>query len=332
MTDPSTAGRRAALKALLAPAILAAAPAAWAQAPFPSRPIRFVVGFPPGSAPDVAARMIAQQMREGLGQSVVVDNKPGAGGLLATQEVQRAAPDGHTLLLCGVNQISIAPHAYRRLPYDPYKDFAPVAVLNEAPLVLVSGTGPVNARDFGEYAAFAKRQKPLFLATMGAGTMAHFDAAVLAETLGVKPEIVHYRNAGDATTGLVNGDVHGMFASPAFATPQIQAGRLRPYATTSPSRLAGMPGVPTLRELGHPELEINAWFGLFAPAGTPAAALERLSAEAVRAVRSEEGGRRLTETGFVPVGMPRGEMEAFLRAEAPRWGRIVATSGFRADD
>lgn len=295
------------------------------------KPCRVVVGFAAGSAPDVAARIVVRRMQDILDVPMVVDNKPGAGGLLATQDMLRAAPDGNTLLLCGVNQVSIAQHAYQRLPYDPSRDLAPIAIVNEAPLVLVAGSGKMPATTLAEYLAWAAQRKPLFMGTLGIGTMAHFDASVLGRDIGHPPELIHYRASGDALAGLTNGDVHGMFASPAFATAQVRGGRLRAFATTSPTRLPMLPEVPTMREQGRPQLELNAWFGLFAPAATPAATLDRLGDAAVRAVSGTDGAALLEQSGFRAVGTGRGEIAAFLRSEDRRWARIVADTGFRAD-
>jgi tripartite-type tricarboxylate transporter receptor subunit TctC len=331
--DPDAAplrGRRRTLGLLLIPAFVAS-PLARSEA-FPSRPIRLVVVAPPGSAPDVAARVIAEHMREALGQPVVVEAKPGAGGLLATLDVVRAPADGYTLLLCGVTQISIAPHANRKLPYDPVKDLQPVAATNETPLVLVSASAKDRASTLAEYVRWGAQQSPLFIATTGAGTMGHFDGVVFGKVAGIKPEFVHYKTAADAASGLFNGDVHGMFASPALVAQHLKSGRLRAYATTSATRLGTLPEVPTVRELGQPELEINAWFGIFAPGRTPAELLDRLSAAVVQAVRSAEGRARLLEQGFVPTGIGRAEFQAMLPGESQRWARIVAASGFKSDE
>ncbi|MDB5999105.1 MAG: hypothetical protein JWP52_804, partial [Rhizobacter sp.] len=212
-----------------------------------------------------------------------------------------------------------------------YKDLAPIAVVTEAPLALVINPAQVPVDNFADYLAWAAKKKPLFIATMGIGTMSHFDAVLLGTEAANPPELVHYRGTGEALTGLHSGDVQGMFASPAFAMAQVRGGGLRALATTSPERLPMLADVPTLRELGRPQLEINAWFGLFAPAGTPLALLDRLSDGAVKAVSAPDAAAQLADSGFRATNVGRAAMASFLQAEDRRWSRIVADAKFHID-
>ena len=311
--------------------VVAAVFAAPAQAQYPSKPVRLVVGFPTGTGPDVAARILAQKMQEAWGTGVVVDNRPGAAGFIAAQEVARATPDGYTLLLGEVAQLSIAPSTYNKLPYDPQKDFAPVAHVVSADFVLVTPPS-IPPKTLKEYAEWAKGQQPLFMATFGAGTPGHFGAVVFGDALRLKPEAVHYKSTGDAMTGTLNGDVQGLFATVALTAPYLKSNRMRGLAMTGPSRSSLLPDVPTFKELGYPDLEFSAWFGILAPAKTPPDILDRLNAEIVKAIRSPDGRAKLEEAGFRVTGTSRNEFSGIIRDETARWAKVVRASGFKALD
>jgi len=312
-------------------AVFTACFGAAAHAQYPAKPVRLVVGFPPGSGPDVAARIVAQRMQESWGTSVVVDNKPGAAGFIAAQEVARAAPDGYTLLLGEVAQLSIAPSTFKKLPYDPQKDFEPVAQVVSADFVLVTPLS-VPAKSLQEYTQWAKDQKDIFMGTFGAGTPGHFGAVVFAQAMKVRMEPVHYKNTGDAMIGTINGDAKGLFGSVALTSSYVKSDKVRALAMTGPSRSPLLPDVPTFRELGHPDLEFSAWFGVLAPANTPADVLDRLNVEVVKAVKAPEGRSKLEEAGFRVTGTSRAEFGKIIRDETARWGKIVKDSGFKALD
>lgn len=322
-------------RSLLAAALPAILPAAWparaaAQA-WPAGPLRLVVGFPPGTGPDIVARALAQKLAEVTKQPVVVDNRAGAGGQIAAQAVAKSVPDGNTLLLGEVGSISIAPAAYPRLPYDPLRELLPVSEVVRSDFVLVV---PANspARDLKGFIAQAKAQPDrINFATFGAGTPGHFGGELLAEQAGFKIEPVHYRATGDAITALVAGDVAGALASTALATPQVKGGKLRALATTAAVRSPQLPEVPTFSESGLPGVDVSAWFAVFLPGGTPPAMLDAASRAVQAAAQASELRRQLQEAGFNVLGGSRADAERLVRDEAPRWARLVKQSGFKPD-
>ena len=254
---------------LLLAALLCAPLLALAQ--YPDKPVRLVVGFPPGTGPDVVARTLGNKLGELLKQNLVIDNKAGAGGQIAAQAVAKSAPDGYNLLLGEVGSISIAPAAYSKLPYDPLKELVPISEVVRADFVLVVPTAS-PARDVkGLVDASKARGDRTNFATFGAGTPGHFGAEVFAEMAGFKVEPVHYRATGDAVTALISGDVQAAFVSTALAAPQVKGGKMRALATTAAARSPLLPEVPTFAEAGWPKVDFSAWFALFAPAGTPPA-------------------------------------------------------------
>jgi tripartite-type tricarboxylate transporter receptor subunit TctC len=301
-----------------------------AQAALPDRPLRLVLGFPPGSGPDVVARLLADGLREALPAGVVVDNKPGAAGAIAAQEVAKtAAPDGSTLLLGEVGQLAMAPSTYVRLSYDPARDFAPIAEVAAIDFAFVVPAS-VPAASFAEYVAWAKARPSVFMGTFGAGTPGHFGAAILAAGAGLTAEAVHFRSTGDAMTAVLNGAVQGMFGTVALVAPQVRDGRLKALAVTGPERSPLMPSVPSVLELGQPDLAFNAWFGLVAPAATPAAQRGELEALVLRALSNPALRTRMQEAGFRVAAKGQAEFGTLMREETARWAGVVKATGFRA--
>jgi tripartite-type tricarboxylate transporter receptor subunit TctC len=305
--------------------------AATAQA-WPDRPLKLIVGFPPGTGPDIVARVLGQKLAEQLKQPVTVENRAGAGGQIAAQAVAKAAPDGSTLLLGEVGSISIAPAAYSKLPYDPLRELSPVSEVVRSDFVLVV---PQNspARDVKAFVAAAKARLPdrINFATFGAGTPGHFGGEVLAEQGGFKIEPVHYRATGEAITALVSGDVSGALASVALATPQVKGGKLRALASTGSVRSPLLPDVPTFAESGLPAVDVSAWFAVFVPAGTAPAVADATSRAVVAAMQSADARKQLQEAGFTVTGTARGDVERLVKSEAARWSAIVKATGFKAD-
>ncbi|NML47185.1 tripartite tricarboxylate transporter substrate binding protein [Ramlibacter sp. G-1-2-2] len=322
--------RRRLLAAAAIPAFTVLPRLARAQG-FPERTLRLVVGYAPGTAPDVLARLLAQRMGELLKQQVVVDNKAGAGGQIAAQMVAKAAPDGYTLLLGEVGSISIAPAAFSKLAYDPPRELAGISEVAQVDFLL---TVPANAhyQTVAEFAA-AMRAKPgkVNFGTFGAGTSGHFGAELLGEAAGFKVEPVHYRSTGDAISAILAGDVAAVFASTALGAAQIKGGKMRALATTAPQRSPLLPQVPTMAEAGYPKIDISSWFALMAPQGTPAAVLDMLNRQAAAAVQSPDTKARLVEAGFSVAGTSRADTDRMLRSEASRWAAVVKASGFRGD-
>ena len=317
--------RRGALAAALAtPAI--------ARAQVRDRPLRLVLGFPAGSAPDVAARLLADGMREALPAGIVVDNRPGAGGTLAAGEVARASPaDGSVLLFGEVGALAMAPSTYARLPYDPARDLVAVAEVAAVDFAfVVPPSQPTN--DLPAFLAWARaRPGGLFMGTPGAGTPSHFGASLLAAAGGLQMEPVHFRTQGDATAAILNGDVQGMFGTVSAVAPLVrERGGPRALLVTSPARSPLLPEVPTAVEAGYPSLALDAWFGLVAPAATPAPVLAALDAAALRALAAPALRMQMEGAGFRIAAAGREAFAARMAAERVRWAEVVRVTGFRA--
>ncbi|MBL0729207.1 tripartite tricarboxylate transporter substrate binding protein [Piscinibacter sp. HJYY11] len=320
-------------RALIAAASLAAValPTLSLAQAYPSQPVKLIVGFPPGTAPDTVTRLVGQKLEAGLKQSVVVDNRAGAGGQIATQAVAKSAADGYTLLIGEVGSISIAPAAFSKLPYDPAKELAVVSEIVRSDFVLViPASSPHKTLADLLKAAKASKDRVNF-ATFGAGTPGHFGADILGDQAGFKVEPIHYRATGDAVTAIANGDVTAAFVSTSFASAQLKGGKMRALATTAPTRSPLLPDVPTFAESGLPKIDFSAWFAIFAPAGTPAAVLDTLNKQAVAAVQSSDVKQKLSEAGFTVTGTSRADAEKMVKSEGPRWAAIVKASGFKGD-
>lgn len=307
------------------PAVRAAA-----QAPWPAQPIRFVVPFPPGGLADLLARALAARLPQLLGQPVIVENRPGAGGNIGAEAAARATPDGYTLMMAVSGILAANRALYRSLPYDSLRDFAPISQVAILPnLIVVNPDLPV--RDIAGLIAYAK-QNPgkLFYGSAGSGTSLHLAAALFAAQAGIEMVHVPYRGGAPAAVDLMAGKIQ-MIASPMVEViGAVQAGQLRPLAVTTAKRSPLLPEVPTVGET-LPGFEIPLWNGIVAPAGTPPAAIARLSAELRAALRSDELKRRLAEQGSEPLPSTPEEFASYIRAEIPRWAEIVRVSGATAD-
>ncbi len=309
--------------------ILSVCTPAWAQPAFPSRPVTMVVPFPAGSALDVVARALADEMRKHLGQPVVVENRAGAGGTLGSSHVARAAADGHTILFGSVATHAIASGLYSKLSYDALKDFTPVMQVTSSPL-LVTGTLKLNATTLAELIAAAKAQPgKLNYGSTGNGTAVHLAAEVLKAGTGMDVLHVPYKGGPDAIQALITGDTAFMVTNLELALPQVRGGKLRALAVTGSRRIAALPDVPTLREAGVAGTEVTTWFGLFAPAGTPKAVAERLQRDAATALQD------LAKRGVVQadeaVGSTPEQFTAFVQAEHAKWGKVIKDLGLKLD-
>ncbi|CAP44686.1 pseudogene [Bordetella petrii] len=262
---------------------------------------------------------------------MVVENRAGAGGQIAAQAVARSPADGYTLLLGEVGSISISPATYSNLNYDPAKDFAPISEVVRADFVLVV---PASS-PYKDLAAFVAAGKAagdrVNFGTFGAGTPGHFGAELFAREVGMKIEPVHYRSTGDAVSALISGSVQAAFVTTAMAGPQVKGGKMRALAITGAQPSAALPGVPTFKQAGYDKIDFGAWFALFAPAGTPAAVLDRLQTESAAALHAPEAERTLGDAGFTLVGSSRQDLQRLLDSEAQRWAAIVKATGFKAD-
>ncbi len=302
-----------------------------AAAQFPNAPIRLNVGFPPGTGPDIVARTLSQHLGAQLGQSVVVENKVGAGGQIAAQSVARSPADGYTLLLGEVGSISISPATYSQLNYDPARDFVPISEVVRADFVLVV-PGKAEHRDVAAFVTAGKSASDRYnFATFGAGTPGHFGAELFARAAGMQIEPIHYRSTGDAVSALVSGGVQAAFVTTALAAPQVKAGALRALAITGAQRSPALPDVPTFAEAGLQQVDFGAWFALFAPAGTPDAVLDTLQRQSAQALRQPQAAETLQNAGFVVVGSTRQQLAELLGQESKRWADIVKATGFKAD-
>lgn len=331
MKDHTTTGRRQVLATLAA---CIAAPAAMAQAPgpYPSRTIKIVIGYAPASGADVVARLIANRLQESLKQTVVVENRPGAGGVPAALEFTRAPADGYTLMVGAMPQFSIAHATNPKLPYHPLRDFAPVSQICTADVVLIIDPKKVPATNLKELIAWAQKQPITFFGTPGQGTLGHFTAAMLAEAGKFKVEPVHFKATGDSMTALIGSQIHAQFVTYTVAAAQAKAGNVRALAVTSAARSPLFPDTPTMRELGLPDLEVGSWYGLLAPAATPPEILDKLSAELVSAAKAPEIRSKLEDAGLRVTGTTRAEYARLMKDELVQWERVVKTTGFKTQE
>ena len=312
---------------LLACALLSATAVAAQAQTFPTKPIRLVCPFPPGGAVDIASRAIAAELSKTIGQPVSVENKPGAGGNIGGVEVARSAPDGYTLLMTtsGINGIN--PVLYRKMPFDPNKDLTSVAALVSLSNVLVAHPS-VKAANVAELLALLKSNPgKVTFASSGSGTSIHMSGEMFMHLTGTRMIHVPYKGSAPAITDLLGGQVQVMFDNIPSALPHIRSGKLRALATTGAKRDPALPDLPTIAEAGVNGYEAGVWFGLAAPAGTPADVIAKISTEAIKGTRSPEFVKRMTELGYVIMGQGPEQMTAMLKAEIERWTPVIKASG-----
>ena len=319
--------QRLALAALSAFALLAGGAAAQ---PYPSRPVRVIVPFAPGGATDIIARLVAQKLADRLGQSVVVENKPGAGTTIGNAEVAKAKPDGYTLLFAPTPFV-ISQVVYPTLPYDPQKDFAPVSLLAVSPFILVVNAA-FPAKSTAELVAIAKA-KPgtVTFASAGNGTVPHLAGELFKLRAGIDIVHVPYKGGGPAIVDLVSGQVPMMFATPIEVSQHVQSGRLRVLGATSLARLAAMPDVPTLSESGYPDFEVLSFFGVLAPAGTPPEIVDRVAADLAAVMELPDVRERFAQQSAEARVLGPAAFSAFLARERDKWADIVKRSGAKVD-
>jgi tripartite-type tricarboxylate transporter receptor subunit TctC len=314
--------RRDTLTAGLIGLALAIAGPAQAQS-WPSQNIRLVVPFPPGGSTDVLARRLAEGLRERLGQTVIVENRGGAGGTIGSEFVAKSAPDGYTLLMGVTGSHGVAPSLYPNLGYQPERDFAPISLLVSAPLVLVVNP-EVPAKTLKDFIALAKAQPDtLTYGTPGNGTSMHLTGVTFDLQAGTKLIHVPYKGSAGALTDLLSGQIKSMFGDLLVVLPQIRAGKINALAVTSKDRNPLLPDVPTMAEAGLPGFEVLSWQGLFAPAGTPPAVVERLSKEVRAVMESKDVKDFFAAQGFQVGATTPAEFTSFVGSEVKRWGEIV---------
>ncbi|RDI26182.1 tripartite-type tricarboxylate transporter receptor subunit TctC [Pseudacidovorax intermedius] len=319
------------MAATLAAGLALAAPLASAQAAYPTKPIRLVVPFAPGGSADVVGRLIAEELRAGLGQPVVVDNRPGAGGNIAGDMVAKSPADGYTLLLAAAGPIAINPSLYGRMPYNPATDLAPVALLARDHQ-LMAVTPSVPARDVREFIAYAKvNPGKVSFGSPGNGTPAHLGGELFNQMAGTQMVHVPYKGSAPAMNDLISGQITVMIDNMPALLPQVQSGRLRALGVASPSRASGAPDIPTVAESGLPGFNVTAWKGLMAPAGTPRPIVAKLNEVAVAAVAKPEIRKRLVDLGAEPGGGSPEDFGALIAKDSRSWAALVKSTGARVD-
>ena len=318
--------------AIAAALMLASGPALAQAEAYPTRPIRIIVGFAAGGAPDALARIVADRLTQRWGQPVTVENRVGAQGAAAMVAVAKSEPDGATLALMPVGNAAVSPALFPNLPYDPVKDFAPVTQLATVENVLVVGAG-VPARSVADLVALGRAPGAgLTYATPGAGSLAHLAAELFARSAGITLTHVPYRGVAPALTDVLRGEVTMMVAQLSTAKPLIESGQLRALAVASPRRSAVLPDVPTLAEAtGVAGLEAVSWYALMAPARTPAAIVARLNEAVSAAMKAPEVAAAMAAQGALPVGNSPAELSAVIAADTARWGKVVRDAGIQAN-
>jgi len=305
--------------------LLFAAAAAHSQ-PYPNKPARLLVGFAPGGGVDVTARIVAAKLTELWGQQLVVDNRAGAGGTIATDIAAKAAPDGYSLLFCGIWSHGVAPSLYKQLPYDHYRDFAPVSMIGTTPNVLVVNPN-VPVKSVSEFIAYTKANNgKIAIAHPGAGSSPHMTLELFRLTTGVNVVPVPYKGGAPALVDLLGGHIPAMFDNMSTQLSVIKSGRTRALAVTSPKRTSHLPDVPTMIESGV-QLDVTVWYGLCAPAAVPKTVVAKLNADLHKALNAPDVQRRLMEQGVDPTPSTPEEFTAFIRTETGKWAKVVKEAG-----
>lgn len=320
-------------RTLLASFAAAALPVpAFAQAaPWPSKPIKLVVPYAPGGSTDVVARVVAESLGKRLGQNIIIDNKPGKGAMVGSALVAKAPPDGYTLLMSVISGLTISPALYGGSDFDPMADFIHVSIASRNPSVLVANND-FKAKSFKEYVEIAKAEPgKLAYATSGAGSSNHLLGAQLEQVIGAALVHIPYRGAGPAMVDVIAGNVPSMFDSLPSAAPHIKAGKVRALAVSGEERNPAFPDVPTMKELGYPDLISYSWFGISVPAKTPQPIVDRLAAEIQAVLKEPAVVKRWEEIGAEGSTMTPAEVTRFIQAEIDKWTPVVKSTGAKPD-
>jgi tripartite-type tricarboxylate transporter receptor subunit TctC len=315
------------LAALLTLALLGSAQAQT----YPTKPIRLVVPFAPGGSSSIVARSVAVEMEKGLGQPIIIDNKPGGGGNVAMQEVARAEPDGYTLIIGHIGSLAVNPYMYSKLPFDTDRDFTAVSLLAMVPSIFVVHES-VPAKNMREFVALAKSQPgKLYYGSAGNGSAGHLAMEYLKQTAGIEIQHVPYKGTGPNLTDLIAGRTQATAAGTPPLMPHVKSGKLRVIAVGAGKRLASLPDVPTVAEQGYPGFETTQWYGLNAPAKTPEAIIKRLADEAAKAAHRPSVKERFAADDAEAVGSTPAEYAAFIKHEQARWSKVVRAANIKAD-
>ena len=323
------------LISLIAAAVMAATNASAAQTAsatqtYPTKPIRFIVGFAPGGATDIIARALAQKLSDAFGQQVVVDNRAGGGGTIAAMMASKSPPDGYTMLMGTISTLATNVSTYKNLPYDPLRDFAPVTLAAATPYFVTVNAGmPSTLKDF---IALAKA-KPgqINFGSSGAGGGAHLSAELFRSMAGIEMTHVPYKGAALALTDVMAGQIQMSFSQPLIVLPHLRSGRIKALAITSAKRSTALPEYPTIAESGLPGYESSSWQGIVVPHGTPPAIITRLHGELVKGLRAKDIGERLAAEGTDPGGNSPAEFGAYIKREIEKWARVVKSAGLKTD-
>jgi tripartite-type tricarboxylate transporter receptor subunit TctC len=312
---------------LLAIALALAAPAVALAQTYPAKPVRVIVTFPPGSTPDIVGRALASRLQETMAQPFVVENRAGAGGNIGADAVAKSPPDGYTLLVSTNGVFAINKALYKNMPFDPDKDIAPVSLLASAPQMLVVNPS-LGVHSFKEFLEYARRNPgKLSYGSVGAGSASHLTMELLKSDAGISIVHVPYKGFPPAVTDMLSGNIQTMFAIVPGVLPHVKTGKMNGIAVTALKRAELAPDVPSVSELGYPQLESLAWIGLGAPAGTPREIVSRLADETARQMRAPETRSLLARQGFdVVAGTPE-EFARWIRAESQKWARVIRASG-----
>ena len=317
------------MKILLACVLFAVARAAPAQGDYPNRPVRLIVTVPPGGAADFIARLVGGKLAESLGQPVLVDNRAGAGGTIATESVARAPADGYTLLQNSITTHGVGPHLYAKLPYDPVKDFAPVTGLALLPLIMAINA-ELPAKSVDELVRYSKSHA-LNFASSGNGGAPHMAAELFKSETGASLTHVPYKGSGPAVADLVGGRVQIMFDAAPSLIQHVKSGKLRVLAAASAQRNRLLPEVPTFAELGYPKVAVSLWYGLLAPAGTPRPVIDRLNRETRKVLESADIREKLLAQGAEPMPGSPEAFASFMHEESAKWAPVVKQAGVKLD-
>ena len=320
-------------KLLAACAVIGALIAGAAQAQtYPNKPIRLLVPFAPGGSSDIVSRSFAAEMAKTLGQTVVVESKPGGAGNIAMMEAKGSLPDGYTIILGHVGTLAVNPAMFAKLPYDPVKDFVPITLLAKVPSLLVVNAEKMKVKNLKELVEYAKKNPgALNYGSAGNGSSGHLAMAYVALTAGFTATHVPYKGTGPMMTDLLAGRLDATFTGAPPLMAHVKAGTLRPIAVGTAKRSPAMPDVPTVAEQGYPGFETSQWYGLLAPAGTPDAIIQKLAQAAVAAGKSLVVSERLSAEAAEPATSTPAEFAAFIKVEAARWNDVVKKSQIKAD-
>lgn len=318
------------IKALFSGVALSAAISAAAADAYPSKTIRWVVPFTPGGAMDTMARTLGDKMSQSMKQPVVIENRPGAGGVVGSTTVAKSEPDGYTMMIVSIGH-AVNPSLYPKLAYDPIKDFEPVSLVGIVPNVLVVNPS-VNANNVSELISLAKAQPgKMTFASAGSGTTIHLAGELFASMANVDILHVPYKGSAPAVTDLMGRQVDMMFDSVSSAKPYIDAGRLKPLAVTTTKRSSVLPNVPTVAEAGIKGYELSGWYAVFVPAKTPQSVVNRINEELVKALKQPDVKARFAQIGAEPVGSSPAELARYLKSETAKWSEIVRARNIKAD-